>query len=38
MQEIADILDAQGSLRSKDGGRFDVKNIIDLSWQTERKL
>lgn len=38
MQEIADILYAQGSLKTKDGGRFDVKNIIDLSWQTERKL
>lgn len=38
MQEIADILQAQRSLRTKDGGPFDVKSIIDLSWQTERKL
>ncbi len=38
MQEIADILQAQGSLKTRDGSPFDVKNIIDLSWQKERKL
>jgi len=38
MQEIADILQAQGSLKTRDGNPFDVKNIIDLSWQKERKL
>ena len=38
MQEIADILTEQGSLRTRDGKPFDVKSIIDLSWQKERKL
>jgi NitT/TauT family transport system substrate-binding protein len=38
MQEIADILQAQGSLKTRDGKPFDVKNITDLSWQKERKL
>ena len=38
MQEIADILQAQGSLKTRDGKPFDVKGIVDLSWQTERKL
>jgi len=38
MQEIADILQAQGSLKTRDGSPFDVKSIIDLSWQKERKL
>lgn len=38
MQEIANILTEQGSLKTKDGTPFDVKSIIDLSWQKERKL
>jgi len=38
MQEIADILQAQGSLKTRDGTPFDVKGIVDLSWQTDRKL
>ncbi len=38
MQEIADILQAQGSLKTRDGKPFDVKTITDLSWQKERKL
>lgn len=38
MQEIADILQAQGSLKTRDGKAFDVKTITDLSWQKERKL
>ena len=38
MQEIADILQQQGSLKTRDGKPFDVKNILDLSWQKERKL
>jgi NitT/TauT family transport system substrate-binding protein len=38
MQEIADILQQQGSLKTRDGTPFDVKSILDLSWQKERKL
>ncbi len=38
MQEIADILQDQGSLKTKDGKPFEVKTILDLSWQKERKL
>lgn len=38
MQEIADILQDQGSLKTRDGKPFDVKSILDLSWQKERKL
>ncbi len=38
MQEIADILQEQGSLKTRDGKPFDVKGILDLSWQKERKL
>lgn len=38
MQEIADILQEQGSLKTRDGKPFDVKTILDLSWQKERKL
>jgi NitT/TauT family transport system substrate-binding protein len=38
MQEIADILQEQGSLKTRDGKPFDVKSITDLSWQKERKL
>ena len=38
MQEIADILQEQGALKTRDGKPFDVQTIIDLSWQKERKL
>jgi NitT/TauT family transport system substrate-binding protein len=38
MQEIAGILEEQGALKTKDGKPFDVKSILDLSWQKERKL
>ena len=38
MQEIADILQQEGSLKTRDGKPFDVKRILDLSWQKERKL
>lgn len=38
MQEIADILQEQGSLKTRDGKPFDIKRILDLSWQRERKL
>jgi NitT/TauT family transport system substrate-binding protein len=38
MQEIAGILEEQGSLKTRDGKPFDVKSILDLSWQKERKL
>jgi len=38
MQELANILQEQGSLKTRDGKPFDVKDVIDLSWQKERKL
>lgn len=38
MQEIADILQQRGSLKTRDGKPFDVKSIVDLSWQNDRKL
>src|SRR3546814_7409610 len=38
MQEIADIMQAQGSLKTRDGKAFDVSKIIDLAWQKTRKL
>ncbi|HEY9573798.1 MAG TPA: ABC transporter substrate-binding protein [Pusillimonas sp.] len=38
MQEIADIMQAQGSLKTRDGKAFDVSKIIDLEWQKARKL
>lgn len=38
MQEIADIMQARGSLKTRDGSRFDVSQIIDLEWQEARKL
>lgn len=38
MQEIADIMQAQGSLKTRDGSRYDVSSIIDLSWQEAREL
>ena len=38
MQEIADILQSQGSLKTRDGKPYDVTQIIDLEWQEARKL
>lgn len=38
MQEIAGIMQEQGALKTLDGKPYDVKNVIDLSWQKERKL
>lgn len=38
MQEIAGILQEQGSLKTRDGKPFDVNTILELSWQKERKL
>lgn len=38
MQEIVGILQEQGSLKTRDGKPFDVKSILDLSWQKDRKL
>ncbi|HWL30109.1 MAG TPA: ABC transporter substrate-binding protein [Burkholderiaceae bacterium] len=38
MQEIADIMQSQGALKTRDGKPFDVKTIVDLEWQQERKL
>lgn len=38
MQEIADIMQAQGSLKTRDGSPFDVTQIVDLEWQQARKL
>lgn len=38
MQEIADIMQSQGSLKTRDGSRFEVSQIIDLEWQKARGL
>jgi NitT/TauT family transport system substrate-binding protein len=38
MQEIAGILQDQGSLKTRDGKPYDVSSIVDLSWQEARKL
>jgi NitT/TauT family transport system substrate-binding protein len=38
MQEIANILQEQGSLKTRDGKPFNVNSILDLSWQKDRKL
>lgn len=38
MQEIADIMQEQGALKTRDGKPFDVSNIVDLEWQKARKL
>ena len=38
MHEIAGIMQADGSLKTRDGKPFDVDAILDLSWQQERKL
>lgn len=38
MQEIADIMQEQGALKTRDGQPFDVSTIVDLEWQEARKL
>ena len=38
MQEIADIMQERGSLKTRDGSRFDVTTIVDLEWQEARGL
>lgn len=38
MQEIADIMQEQGSLKTRDGKPFVVNNIVDLEWQKARNL
>lgn len=38
MQEIADIMQEQGALKTRDGSTFNVSSIVDLSWQQARKL
>lgn len=38
MQEIADIMQEQGALKTKDGSKFNVDSIVDLAWQNDRKL
>jgi len=38
MQEIADIMQEQGSLKTRDGKPFEVKSILDLEWQKARNL
>ncbi len=38
MQEIADIMQAQGSLKTRDGSSFVVDDIVDLEWQRARNL
>ncbi|WP_442597615.1 ABC transporter substrate-binding protein [Parapusillimonas sp. JC17] len=38
MQEIADIMQGQGALKTRDGQPFNVSTIIDLEWQKARNL
>jgi NitT/TauT family transport system substrate-binding protein len=38
MQEIADIMQEQGALKTKDGSPFVVDSIVDLDWQKARQL
>lgn len=38
MQEVADIMQAQGSLKTRDGEAFQVLDIVDLEWQQARNL
>ncbi|SDV51505.1 ABC transporter substrate-binding protein [Chitinasiproducens palmae] len=38
IQEVADILQSQGALKTRDGSRYDTSAIVDLSWQKDRKL
>ena len=35
---LADILQEQGSLKTRDGKAFDTRAILDLSWQESRQL
>lgn len=37
MQEIADILREHGTLKPRDGKPFEVRSILDLSWQEDRR-
>lgn len=36
MQEIANIMQTQGSLKTRDGSPFDLNTIMDLAWQHAR--
>lgn len=38
IQELADILQEQGSLKTRAGKAFDTRAILDLSWQDARQL
>lgn len=38
IQELADILQEQGALKTRDGNAFDTKAIVDLSWQDARGI
>ncbi|MHA3884422.1 ABC transporter substrate-binding protein [Stutzerimonas degradans] len=38
IQELADILQEQGSLKTRDGKAFDTRAILDLSWQDARQF
>ncbi len=38
IQELADILQSQGALKTRDGKPFDTAAILDLSWQQAREL
>lgn len=38
IQELADILQELGSLKTRDGKPFDTSAILDLSWQEARQL
>ncbi|EIK52194.1 hypothetical protein YO5_01379 [Stutzerimonas stutzeri TS44] len=38
IQELADILQEQGSLKTRDGKAFNTSAILDLSWQDARQL
>jgi NitT/TauT family transport system substrate-binding protein len=38
MQEVADIMQSQGTLKTRDGKPFNVSTIVDLDWQHARKL
>lgn len=38
MQEIADIMQEQGALKTRDGKPFNVGTIVDLEWQKARNL
>lgn len=38
IQELADILQELGSLKTRDGKPFDTSAILDLSWQQAREL